>query len=370
MERRTFALIDLNKIAHNIRELKRCAGTAVLAVVKADAYGHGLAAVAQTAYKEGVRHFAVATPDEAQSLRQLLPEGDVMILILSPVEDAVCAKMVACGVSLCVFTKRQVQAAGKAAAALGVPARVHIKLDTGMGRVGLRTDAELEDVLEAVRQNPGVQVEGLFTHFATADEADKSFTALQLEKYRRWQQQVLAAGHKPICHASNSAAILEVGEAHMDLCRMGISMYGYMPSGEVDASLAELQPAMSLFSYISHIKTIEAGESVSYGRTFIAKRPTKVATVPVGYADGYRRGLSGKASAIVMGKMVPLIGRVCMDQIMLDVTGLDVNEGDTVLLMGEENGVAFTADDMAACCDTISYEIICGFSARVPRVYV
>ena len=369
MLRRTYALVDLEKIADNIRELKRCAGTGVMAVVKADAYGHGMVPVAKKALQCGVTSFAVATPDEAVGLRKAVPEG--MILVLSPVEREAYPALIAGEISLCAFEAWHLKEIARAAAAAGKRARVHLKLDTGMGRVGLRTDGEMAEVLEVLRKYPEtLDFEGLFTHFATADAADLSFARIQLSRFCHWREMVLAAGFSPVCHASNSAATMALGAAHFDLCRMGISMYGYMPSGEMEPGLAKLSPALSLWSYVSHVKTIAPGETVSYGRTFTAGRETRIATVPIGYADGYRRALSGQGEAVLAGKKVRVAGRVCMDQIMLDVTGLEVKPGNPVLLLGEQNGLSVTADDWAEKCGTISYEILTGLTARIPRVYV
>lgn len=367
MLRRTCAVVNLGKIAHNIRELKRAAGTDVMAVVKADAYGHGMEAVAKTAAKNGVHWMAVATPEEALALRRVLP--DAGILILSPVEEEAYLPLIQQEISLCAFLPEQVKQIGRTARTANKTAKVHLKLDTGMGRVGLRTMEELDGVLDAFFQTPQVRMEGLFTHFATADEADKTFAMQQLAAFGAFRAKVLEAGFAPVCHASNSAATIEMPQAHFDLCRLGISMYGYLPSGQVLPGEVALRPALSLVSYISHIKTIHAGDTVSYGRIYTAPGDRRIATVPIGYADGYRRALSGKARAIVNGALTQQVGRVCMDQIMLDVTEVQADVGDTVTLLGEQGKVRVTADDLAEQCGTISYEILTGLSARVPRIY-
>ncbi len=367
MFRRTYALVDLDKIAHNIEQLHKCAKTDVLAVVKADAYGHGMIPVAKKALACGVRHMAVATPEEALDLREQCAEP--MILILSHTEKGAYPSLIEKDISLCAFEVWHLQEIAEAAAAQGKRAKVHIKLDTGMGRIGLRSDKELREVLDFLKEHPKqIEMEGLFTHFATADEADRNFTEQQLAKYVHWRKMVLEAGFAPICHASNSAATIGFEGAHFDLCRMGISMYGYMPAVDMPGQ-EDLQPALSLYSYVSHVKTIHAGDTVSYGRLFTAKKDTRVATVPIGYADGYRRGLGNKASAIINGKLVPLIGRVCMDQIMFDVSDVEAKPGDTVVLIGEQDGRKITADDLAELCGTISYEILSCLTARVPRIY-
>lgn len=364
MLRETYARIDLGKIAHNIRALKQAAGTDVMAVIKADAYGHGMRRVAETALREGVQWLAVATPEEALELKETA--GERHILILSPVLDRAIEPLVAKGISLCVCDAEQLAHIAQTAERLGKQAKLHIKTDTGMGRVGIRTREEMAALLALFRERKSLILEGIFTHFASADEADKSFTYEQGRRFAEFCAMAEEAGFSPVRHAANSAAIIDLPELHFDLCRMGISLYGYPPSDDVDASALGLQPAMELWSYVSYRKTIHAGDTVSYGRLFRAERDTEIATVPIGYADGYRRSLTGKAWAYFNGKKAILAGRVCMDQIMFDVTGLDVKPGDRVLLMGRD----MDADQMGRLVGTISYEILTGISPRVPRVYV
>ena len=365
MYRKTYAVVDLNCIANNISELRRCAGTEVMAVVKADAYGHGVEKVSKRAAKEGVKYFAVATPEEALELREYV---DGCILILSPVLPEAYTALLGAEVSLCVFTPEHVRAIRSAAEKAGKTAKLHIKLDTGMGRVGLRTMSELDSLLDEIGKSDNLEVEGVFTHFATADETDKEYSKLQAARFTAFADRIESRGYHPLRHAANSAAIIELPDMHFDLCRMGISLYGYPPSGEVDGSGINLRPALSLNSYISYVKTIEPGESVSYGRVFKAERQTRVATVPIGYADGYKRALTSKgAYGLINGEKAPLIGRVCMDQIMFDVTDITAAEGDKVILLGDGG---MDAEDMAGLTGTISYEILTSLTGRVPRVYI
>lgn len=364
MLRKTYAKIDLQAIGDNIEELKRLANTQVMAVVKADAYGHGMVEVAKEAVYHGVKYFAVATADEACELRKNIEECE--ILILSSVEEDSYELLISSGITLTVYTPKDIYAINEAALKLGTYALINIKIDTGMGRIGLRTDDELAQVLDAVSSCKNVRLTGIFTHFATADEADAAFTKRQFERFIEIKEKFYKKGFKPLCHAANSAAIIAHENTHLDICRMGISMYGYPPSYEVDMTNCKLRPAMSIYSHVTYVKRIKAGDTVSYGRIFTAKRDTDIATVAIGYADGYRRSLSNKAKAFINGEEVAQVGRVCMDQVMFDVTGKNVNIGDEVMLMGE----GFTADDMAKIAGTISYEIICGISKRVPRVYV
>jgi len=362
MLRETYAEINLANIKSNIRLLAAAAGTDVMAVVKADAYGHGMVEVSRAAWEEGVRAFAVATPDEAVELRKALP--DAMILVLSPVWTGALAPLIESDISVCACDAEGLREIAAMANALGKKARVHVKTDTGMGRVGLRTEAELSDVLQTFKAEDKLIFEGIFTHFATADEADLTFAKSQLEKFKVFCGMAEKEGFAPLRHASNSAAILVLGDAHFDICRMGISMYGYPPSGDVAAE--GLKPAMRLVSHVSYIKTIPVGVSVSYGRQFISERETVVATVPIGYADGYNRRLSGRAKGFAKGKILAQIGRVCMDQIMFDATDCGIERGDEIVLMWD----GFDADDMAAIAGTISYEILTSVTKRVPRKYV
>ena len=363
MLRNTFARVDLAKIGNNIETLKKAAGTQVMAIVKADAYGHGMIRVAGEAINHGVSYFAVATADEAVEFRRNYKKPS--ILILSSVVEEDYTILISNNIELTVYTAEDILALDIAAKKLDKQALVHIKVDTGMGRIVMRTKEELEEVISALKASKNITVKGLFTHFATADEADFAFTELQFERFIRIKERFLSEGFSPLCHASNSAGILWHKDKHLDLCRMGISMYGYPPSGEVELGEARLEPAMELISYITHVKEIEAGESVSYGRRFTASERRKVATVAIGYADGYRRALTNKGRAFIRGNEVKQVGTVCMDQLMLDVTGMPVKKGDEVLLMG----AGYDADDMAADAGTISYEILCGISGRVPRVY-
>lgn len=372
MLRKTFAVVDLSKIAHNIRVLEKDMGAGVMAmaVVKANAYGHGMAQVAKVAQDCGISWFAVATPDEAVELRK---SCDRNILVMAPADEESNYELVQREISVTAFSLEHLRSLCKIAEELEVQAKIHIKVDTGLGRIGLRTEEELLEILDYFdAHEEQLSFEGLFTHFAVADQLDKSFTILQLNRYNSFCNIVFDRDYTPVCHASNSAAILDMEDAHFDLCRMGIAMYGYPPSGELEAFASELQPALSLKSTVIHVKTIAPGDSVSYGRTFIAEKPTEIATVVLGYADGYPRALSNHGYAIVRGKKAKLVGRVCMDQSMFDVTGLGVQVGDEITLIGQQGEERVTAHDIAKACDNgmISYELLTGISARVPRVYV
>ncbi len=365
MLRDTYAEINTGAFKKNLRELLKAAeGTPLMAVVKADAYGHGAARMARCAAEEGVNWFAVSNPDEAIEIRETI--GKAHILVLSSIMDKACESVVKNDISVAAYEPEHITALEKAAAGLGKKALVHLKADTGMGRIGFRTVGELKNLIAVLKSCKNVIPEGLFMHFATADEKDLSFSEKQLEIFKGFKKTLADNGLNPICHAANSAGITALPEARFDICRAGISMYGYPASKDVDLKGVVLTPVMSFKSYVSCLKEIDAGESVSYGRTFIAKDRMKVATVSAGYADGYLRALSNKAKAFVNGSTVRQIGRVCMDQIMLDVTGVDVKVGDEVELFGEH----ITAQDLAEIAGTISYELLTGVAKRVPRVYI
>lgn len=358
----TTAHIDLAALVNNMNVLKTAAGTPVMAVVKADAYGHGAVEITKCLMKHGTEWFAVATPEEALEIKR--KAWCEHILILSPVQAHAVEPLIRAGISMTAACVSDIQTIIETALELNIKAKVHLKLDTGMGRIGMRTREEIISALKLISSSAPIVLEGVFTHFATADEEDLSFAHQQLQKFIEFRTLISSFDLEPLYHAANSAGILCFPDAHFDLCRMGISLYGYSPSEF--ACSGDLKPVMSLHSYVSFVKEIERGDSVSYGRTFVADRPVKVATVPIGYADGYRRSLSGKGRALVCGNWVNQIGRVCMDQIMLDVTGLDVQPGEQVQLMTD----GFNAEHMAHICGTISYEILTGISPRVHRVYV
>ena len=365
MIRQTYAEIDLGAIKHNIRLLKECARTEVMAVVKADGYGHGMKQVALAAYEENVRWFAVATAGEALDLRSELP--DAGILILSYPEEQYLEELISNGISVTAYTMEQMAKIHEICSDLGLKARIHLAIDTGMNRIGIKGDEDLIRILDFMKKN-GMDMEGVFTHFATADEGNKSFTVFQLEGFRHAVDVIKANGFDPIVHASNSAATIEVIGAHFDMCRMGISMYGYAPSGEVDIKGLDLRPALKLKSYVTHKKVIEKGETVSYGRHHEAMERETILTVPIGYADGYHRSMSGKAMAEVHGIAIQNVGNICMDQTMFLIKeGEDsVRVGDEVVLIGDR----FNAESLAEAAGTISYEILTSLSKRVPRVYV
>lgn len=368
---RAWAEIHLSALENNVRAVKEKLPehTEYMAVVKANAYGHGDEAICQKLWSMGVHWFAVSNLEEALNVRRFCPYGEIFILGYTPPEFApeLARNNIIQGVLSLDYAK-QLQSYAQQ------PVRCHIKLDTGMGRIGFRSDSpehcaeEIMPIFELDR----LSVEGIYTHFAVADspeEADVAYTQKQEDFIIAVYDQLAEQGHKlRHLHFMNSAASVLRPNPRATLARVGITMYGLEPNYPYHVPL-KLQPVMSLRSVVSHTKTIEAGDCISYGRTYTSDSTRKIATVTIGYADGYARLLSGKASALVHGQRCPIVGRVCMDQLMLDVTDVEeeVQPGDVVTMFGRDGAAEITADELAALYGTIGYEIICGISKRVPR---
>ncbi len=366
----SWAEIDLGAIRSNIGAIKSLLRpqTGLMAVVKANAYGHGMLEVSKLCIEAGAAYLAVANPEEALTLREGGIGAPILVLGWMPPEYA--AAMVENNVDVTVFEPGAAAGLSQAAVAAGKPARIHLKVDTGMGRLGFDPKPQSLEAIRGLASLPGIEIRGIFSHLATSDETDKTFAYQQLGVFRQFTADLEEMGVSiPIHHLANSGAIMEIPEAQLDMVRAGIIIYGLYPSDEVDHSIVKLIPAMTLKSRVSFVKTLPAEHSVSYGRTYISKEEIKVATVPIGYADGYNRLLSNRGWAVIRGQRVPLIGRVCMDQVMFDVTALsEVKTGDEVILFGKpEDGV--TADDLAAVIGTINYEIVCSPHSRVVRIF-
>ncbi|UWG98180.1 alanine racemase [Dehalobacter sp. DCM] len=365
--RPVWAEIDLGALKRNFRRVKSFTKSDVMPIVKADAYGHGAIAVVRALREEGVTRFGVAILDEALELRKEFP--DIAIMVIGPTLPEYSEIMVRDDIIPEVFQLRQAEALSAAAEKLHKTARLHIKVDTGMGRIGFRDNAF--EAIQKIAGLPGLFLEGIYTHLATADGTDLTYVSKQLTLFNTLRDQLRAAGITiPIRHAANSAAIIQVPESHFELCRPGIILYGLLPMTHTGQE-AGFEPVLSLKTRISQLKTIRKGESVGYGRTFVAERPTQVATLPIGYADGWRRSLSNNGEVLIKGKRAAIIGRICMDQTMVDVTDIrGVDEGDEAILIGDCGEDRITADEIAGRCGTISYEITCGLTKRVPRVIV
>ena len=356
MQRYHFCEIDLAAIRHNVGVMKShiAGGARFLAVVKADAYGHGAAPVAKAALEAGADMLAVAIPEEGIELREAGIAAP--ILVLGGIEESAAEAVVQNDLTQVVFDERRIRALAQAGQKLGRCAKVHLKLDTGMNRIGVRTAEEAQALT------------GCFTHMATADEPDPTGTLRQIERFEALCKAVKAVHPgEIICHGANTASIFRYPQLHADMVRGGLALYGYPPVPEATG----LQPAMRWVTRGIYVKTIAPGDRVSYGGTFVATRPTVVMTLPVGYADGYRRGISGKGCVLVRGRRAPILGRVCMDQMMVDVTDIPgAREGDEAVLLGRQGDEQIDAEEMAAWLDTISYEVLCSPSKRVPRVYI
>ena len=368
---RVAAYVDLEAIRENLRRMQAQLPktTELLAVVKTDAYGHGAVEVAG-AVEDMVAFFAVATADEALELRQAGIHKP--ILILGYTHSSYYEELIRQEIRPCVYSYAMAQTMSDVAQRLGQPMRIHIKVDTGMGRLGFLCDeAGLEEAARAASL-PGIITEGLFTHFATADEADKHMTHMQIWRYEYFAQGLQQRGVEiPIHHVCNSAGMMELPEESLQMARAGIAMYGCYPSAEVDRQRVILIPALSLRSHIIHVKWLEDGATVSYGATYTIQGRHRIATVPVGYGDGYPRSLSNRGWVLIRGKRAPICGRICMDQMMVDVT--DIPEaclGDVVTLIGRDGAEEIAAEGLGELSGRFHYELLCDLNQRVPRYYV
>lgn len=367
--RPTWAEVDLSTIKENFNQIKRILSgdIKIMAVVKANAYGHGIVEVSRVLEAEGVDYFGVASVDEALSLRD---SGiKTPILVLGAVLEDEIEPAIESNITLTICDYNILSFLDKIANSLGKIALVHIKVDTGMGRIGVWHD-EAKDFILAVLRYKNIGIEGIYTHFSSAGR-DRFFTSYQLDSFLRLLNGLTDIGIRiKLKHAANSIATVGLQLSHFNMVRPGIIIYGMYPKRDLNR-LIDLKPALCLKTKIVYIKNVPIGRSISYGRTFITERPTKVATIPIGYADGYGRILSNKAQALVRGKRCRVIGKITMDQTMLDVTDVDgVDIGDEVVLIGKQFQEQITAEELARLGGTIPYELICSISARVPRIYV
>lgn len=373
MHSRIQAEIDLDAMTYNLEHIKKnlAPGTQVIAVLKADGYGHGAVPLARRIQKDPeIWGIAVATVEEGEELRNAGITKPILILGYTYQEDY--QKIAKLDFRPAVFKLSMAKELSKAALEAGKTLKIHIKIDTGMTRIGYRdVKKDVPEILE-ISKLPGLEIEGIFTHFARADEADKTPALVQYEKFQGFICALEQEGlHIPMKHCSNSAGIIRMQEANLDAVRAGIILYGLYPSKEVEREPVPLKPLMSLRSHIAYIKTVEPGVEISYGGIFTTVRETRVATIPVGYADGYPRGLSNKGSVLIRGKRAPILGRVCMDQFMVDVTDIpEAEELDQVTLLGKDGEDCITMEELGELSGRFNYEFSCCISKRVPRVYL
>lgn len=378
IQKRAWAEVDLDAIRGNICEIRRHVDkkTKILGVVKADAYGHGVLEVSKTLIENGADELGVAFIDEAVQLRRFGIDKPILILGHTPLE---CAKeLVEDEIMPSVFHEELAMAVSEEAVRQGKIAKIHIKIDTGMTRVGFRynnTKEIRQETVEAIcriSRLPGIAIDGIFTHFASADEADESYTRYQFGQFCDLIRELEKIGIQiPTKHVCNSAGTIMFPEMHLDMVRPGIILYGLYPSEEVDKTKLKLMPAMQLKASITNVKEVEEGTPVSYGRTYYTKKKTKIATIPIGYADGFSRLLSDRAEVIVRGQKSPVIGTICMDQCMVDVSSVNtVSVGDEIILFGTDGALSIPAERIAKQMGTIPYEILCVIGKRIPRVYL
>ncbi|MBU0544466.1 MAG: alanine racemase [Proteobacteria bacterium] len=370
-----WAEVDLKAIAHNIRELRRItnSSSSIMAVVKANGYGHGSVEVARCALDNGAEALGVARIHEAILLRNDGIDAPILVLGYTPAfyyEDILNYDIIQT-----LFSRQSAESLSSFAVLHKKKVKVHVKIDTGMGRLGILVDHRREYALkevESIVRLPGLEPEGIFTHFSMADSLDKIFSRRQFEIFMEFINGLKSQGIEfGIRHAANSAGIIDMPETHLDMVRAGIAMYGLYPSEEVKRERASLMPAMTVKSLIIHLKDVPAGFKVSYGATYETKKPTTIATVPVGYADGYNRLLSSRGCMLVGGERAPITGRVCMDLTMIDIGGIPgVKQGDEVVIIGKQKDSVIKADEIAALLGTINYEVVSSLTDRVKRIYI
>ncbi len=367
---RVYAEINLDAMCSNVSQaLERMKPAKLMAIIKTDAYGHGAVRSAKALDEIGVYAFGVATPGEALELRRA--EIKNPILILGYVFEEYFDRMIENDIDLALFELNTAKHLNSHAEKLGKKARVHIKADTGMGRIGFQPCDESAEIIKEIAALNNIEIDGMFTHFACADSKDKASVNRQIERFTNFVAKVKSEGVSlPIVHCYNSASIVDFDKPLFDMVRCGIITYGLEPSDEVSKTNIKLQKVMSIKSHVAYVKKVGAGFTVSYGSTYVTDKETEIATIPVGYGDGYPRTLSNKGMVLIGGHFAKIIGRVCMDQFMVDVTGLGVSRGDEVILMGSDGENSITAEEIGDLSGRFNYELVCDINKRVPRVYI
>lgn len=369
--RPTWAEIDLKAIIHNVQTVRQLTAgkTKICAIVKANGYGHGAVEISKAYLEFGVEFLAVATLNEALELREAEIKVPILVLGWTPKEGY--AEAIRENIRLAMYSLSELQALNEVALQVGKKALVHLKLDTGMTRLGFMPEAESQKQIAEALTLAGLEVEGIFSHFSKADELVKDYAHQQLTVFQSFiaELEEKTGYHIPIKHIANSAAIIDLPEAHLDMVRPGIMLYGFQPSDEM-TNMADLQPALTWKAQISRVQKVSAGTLVGYGGTYRAEKEMLVASVPVGYADGYNRLLSNKGYVLYQGQKLPIIGRVCMDQFMVDATAVpEIKVGDEIILLGQQGEQSITVTEMAKMLQTIEHEIVCAIASRVPRIY-
>ena len=370
--RPTWLEINLSHIAHNFRAAKAYAEEDVIAaaVVKANAYGHGAVEVSRACVEAGAGYLVVATMGEALELREAGFQVPILILGWTPEENF--EQAIEHDICVALYDAGEAEKLNAKALAMGKNALGHLKIDTGMSRLGMQADESGLQTAEAILKMEGITIKGMFTHFSKADEADKTFANLQIERFNRFTEELekRTGVHIALRHMGASAGVMDMPEGHYNMIRPGIMLYGYQPSDEMH-HVADLKPALTWKARRGRVVKLPAGRRIGYNGTYELKRDTLVATIPVGYADGYNRLLGNRGYVICQGKKLPIIGKICMDYFMVDATELpDLKAGDEVILLGEDQGVSITVPEMAKMLNTIEHEITCDISLRVPRIYV
>ena len=370
---RTWAEVDLDALVHNVEQVRNIVGKKVdiCAVVKADGYGHGVVAVTRTLLESGVNYLAVSMVDEALQLRKF--GFNVPILVLNHTDINRVNEMIENDISQTIYSYQMAKAVSDEAVKLGKNVKVHLKIDTGMTRVGFMAGYSAVSEITEIAKLSNLIIEGAFSHFAVADENQDDYTEMQFEKYMTVCNELQRIGISiPIKHVANSASTMRFKHMHLDMVRPGIILYGLNPSIYCEElGVMDLKPVMQVKSRIVHIKTVPQDVSISYGRTYTTDKERVIATIPIGYADGYMRVLSNKASVLVNGQRAKVVGNICMDQCMIDITDLegDINIGDEVVIIGSQRDEKITADELAQIAGTIGYEIVCSVGKRIPRFY-
>lgn len=369
---RVVAEVSIDAIKHNYEEIRRRIPnhTEMMAIIKADGYGHGALEIAKILQKEGVNRFAVAIAKEGEELRNNGITSPILVLGYTPRADV--SLLVQNDLTQTVFSYEMAKVISDEAVRFNKSVNIHIKVDTGMGRIGFLSNPQSIKEVQKIAELPNINLEGIFTHFATADEADPQYTKEQWSIFEGFLKELNEVGIViPIIHAANSAAIMCHEYADLNVVRPGIILYGYYPSSYLQGKVLDLRPAMTLKSQVVHVKELPAGSYVGYGRKYYTHQKTKIATIPIGYADGYSRRLSNKGRVLIRGQYAPIVGNICMDQFMVDVTHIkDVRVEDEVVIFGKQGNANIPIEEIAEALDTINYEVMCMIGKRVPRIYV